>query len=92
MRDFQCLLCKRLRSEEPPTCDTFPKGIPVELWSGKISHEKPFRKEDELLFEPIEEVLRKNSISEEIVPEKFVGLADEFEYLGTDEEIKTEEL
>lgn len=60
IRNFQCLWCKRFHGNENiPTCDAFPKGIPAELWLGKVEHNKPFKWTDELLFEPLEELVRK---------------------------------
>lgn len=60
MRNFQCYICKRFHGKvSRPTCDAFPKGIPAELWLGQVEHNVSFLKKDELLFEPVEEVLRK---------------------------------
>ena len=60
LRNFQCLWCERFHGREAiPTCDAFPKGIPSELWLGKVAHDKPIKWDKELLFKPVEEIIRK---------------------------------
>lgn len=60
MRNFQCLWCERFHGRESlPTCGDFPKGIPAELWLGKVNHDKPFKWETEKLFKPVGEIVRE---------------------------------
>lgn len=59
MRSFQCLLCKRFHgNSDKPTCDAFVEGIPKELWLGKVDHDKPFKIKNELLYIPIDNLVR----------------------------------
>ena len=53
-----CLKCKHLRDLEPGTfgrtCDAFPDGIPKEIFSGGVDHDKPYPGDHGILFEPKE--------------------------------------
>jgi len=37
-------------------CRAFPKNIPEELWSGKVSHEKSYKGDGGVKLELVEEV------------------------------------
>ncbi len=40
MRPALCLFCRRYNanSQDPPTCSSFPRGIPDEIWDAIVSH------------------------------------------------------
>lgn len=50
MPAMQCLTCEHFRSpldyDDPSfpeqTCDAYPKGIPVEIWTMQADHREPF--------------------------------------------------
>jgi hypothetical protein len=48
-----CRFCKHLHSLiEKPTCNAFPKGIPKDLLTGLIFHNKPmFNQKNAIIFE-----------------------------------------
>lgn len=62
MRNMQCYICTRFHGNtNKPTCDAFKEGgIPAQLWLGQVIHNVSFLKKNELLFKPIEVVLKKN--------------------------------
>jgi len=49
----QCFFCKQYT--EKLRCKAFPKGIPKEILLGKHDHTKPFKGDNGIRFEPIEE-------------------------------------
>lgn len=74
-----CLRCSRYRYEsgvdpdgvETGTCDSFPEGIPVEIFAGGFDHREPFG-DEELLFDPAP------GVSEAEI-EEIVASADDFD-------------
>jgi len=52
--DTSCLNCKHLH-KDLYTCDAFPKGIPIEIVSGELSHFSEIDGDNGYQFQPIEE-------------------------------------
>ena len=52
--DTSCLNCKHL-NKDLYTCKAFPKGIPIEIASGELSHFEKIKGDNGIRFEPIEE-------------------------------------
>jgi hypothetical protein len=48
-----CTLCKHYSLEGG--CVAFPRGIPVEIWSGENDHTKPFPGDNGIQFEKHDE-------------------------------------
>jgi hypothetical protein len=49
-----CLICKHYRKAQ--RCDAFPKRIPQGILTSKFDYRKPFRGDNEVRFEPREDV------------------------------------
>jgi hypothetical protein len=49
-----CLICKHYRKAQ--RCDAFPKRIPQGILTSKFDHRKPFRGDNEIRFEPREDI------------------------------------
>ena len=46
MRPPLCMWCKRYDRESfPASCESFPRGIPDDIFDGRLSHLKPLRGE-----------------------------------------------
>tara|TARA_R100000501_G_C2631536_1_gene127893 strand:- start:4609 stop:4896 length:288 start_codon:yes stop_codon:yes gene_type:complete len=54
----QCIVCEHLISADEETCEAYPEGIPGPLFYGEISHTKPYKGDNGLRFDAIEEILR----------------------------------
>ena len=55
-----CTMCKRFRSDGANVwCKAFPKGIPDKILTGEHDHTKPFKGDNGILFEPLEELEEK---------------------------------
>lgn len=37
-------------------CKAYPRGIPVEILTGKVNHRKPYKGDNGIQFEPVEEI------------------------------------
>ena len=46
-----CVRCRHFRSVVNYTCDAFPQGIPMEIWSGRNQHNEPFPGDNNIRFE-----------------------------------------
>ena len=51
---IQCLACHNLNNNML-TCKAFPKGIPEKILTGHWDHTSPFKNDNGILFERIEE-------------------------------------
>lgn len=54
MTGGNCVLCVHLRASrpgEPPTCEAFPEGVPVEIYTGDVTHEEPYEGDNGVRFE-----------------------------------------
>jgi excisionase family DNA binding protein len=60
-----CFECKYFRGAKSGICDAFPDQIPLEIWSGKVQHNKPFTGDQGIWFQPNEnsEFLGVNELS-----------------------------
>ena len=47
-----CYDCKYFHDVNSRSCDGFPQGIPDEIWSGTIRHDKPYPGNHGFHFEP----------------------------------------
>ena len=53
-----CIFCKHYTKNIE--CKAFPKGIPEEIFiTGEHDHTKPFKGDNGILFEPLEELKEK---------------------------------
>jgi hypothetical protein len=55
LREPQCFSCKnyiKATVDFTPLCKAFPKGIPMELYSGKIIHDKPYENDNGYRYNP----------------------------------------
>ena len=53
-----CYSCKNFLKKDEGlyfNCKAFPKGIPIEIIEGENNHKKPFKGDNGIQFEPIEE-------------------------------------
>ncbi len=48
----RCFGCKYFRAAKYGICDAFPDQIPLEIWSGKVQHNKPFPGDQGIRFQP----------------------------------------
>jgi excisionase family DNA binding protein len=51
----QCLECKYFRGAKQGICHAFPDRIPLEIWSGKVEHNKAFPGDKGIWFRPKDE-------------------------------------
>ena len=51
----ECYFCRHVL--EWPTCQSFPKGIPMEIRLGKVKHREPYPGDNGIRFEPVEKQL-----------------------------------
>jgi len=59
LRPPQCLSCARWRSPlmtggTTQTCESYPDGIPDQIWTGRADHRQPFTGDNGLHWEPRE--------------------------------------
>ncbi len=47
-----CFDCKYFQNIKSRTCDAFPKGIPDDIWSGEVRHDKVYPGDHGIQFEP----------------------------------------
>ena len=50
----QCLACKHLHNDMT-TCEAFSDEIPVEILTGNWDHTKPFKDDNDVQFESVED-------------------------------------
>ena len=50
---LQCIQCEHYWGDGK--CAAFQKGIPLEIWRGDNNHTKPYKGDNDIQFEPIEE-------------------------------------
>ena len=51
----KCEECKHIRYDKDyPTCDAFPEGIPIDIFSGEVSHDKSYDGDNGVHFESVE--------------------------------------
>jgi len=56
MQSFpQCLKCKNLIKGDGPKCKAFPSNIPTKILLNEHNHEKPYKGDHGIQFEPIKE-------------------------------------
>jgi len=53
-----CFTCKYLLQDMK--CKAFPKGIPEKILTGEHDHTKPFKGDNGIRFEPIEDLTNSN--------------------------------
>jgi len=53
--NFKCDQCIYLNGRFSGTCAAFPKGIPIEIGCGRISHTTPYEGDNGIQFESVEE-------------------------------------
>ena len=58
MKFPQCQVCTH-KYEGEPACEAFPNKIPDELYYGDVSHNKPYKGDNGILFEPVPEILKE---------------------------------
>lgn len=47
-----CWTCQHKRPTFKHYCDTFPQGIPDEIWTGKNDHTQPYEGDQGIQYEP----------------------------------------
>jgi len=60
--NFQCAMCRHY--EKDMKCRAFPDGMPGELFSGETFHDKPFKGDDGIQFEPMDEIEKADNTSD----------------------------
>lgn len=51
----KCEKCKHLKFDKCyPSCEAFPDGIPVDIFSEEVEHNVPYEGDNGILFEEIE--------------------------------------
>ena len=53
MQSNQCIECANYTGQGE--CEAFPKEIPLEIFTGEVSHTQPYKGDHGIQFEPIEE-------------------------------------
>ena len=58
---YKCLDCKHFRQNEDNVviCDAFPNGIPLEIFTEKVDHTRPYKDDNGIQFEPINATAKK---------------------------------
>lgn len=54
MTGGDCIFCIHLRPSKPGEslrCDAFPEALPLVIFTGKVSHEEPFKGDHGIQFE-----------------------------------------
>lgn len=54
-----CYRCKHLNQDEV-SCKAFPNVIPSEILTGKLKHNRPYKDDNGIQFEPIEDEKSKS--------------------------------
>ena len=49
-----CLTCKHINRDNIRECKAFPDGIPIPITMGMINHDKPYKNDNGLQYEPNE--------------------------------------
>lgn len=44
-----CMYCK---NDEGLNCPAYPKGVPDEIYEGRVLHFKPYKQDNDIVFEP----------------------------------------
>jgi hypothetical protein len=55
------MFCKHILAGIPFTCAAFPTGIPFEIFSGQVAHDKPLQNDNGIQYEPSIERLQIES-------------------------------
>ncbi len=50
----RCFECRYFQCAKHGVCDAFPDQIPLEIWSGKVQHNRPFPGDRGIRFQPKE--------------------------------------
>jgi len=63
-----CTFCKNLNIKKLRSCKAYPKkeGIPMIIWGGKNNHKKPYKGDNGIQFEPVEEAKAKSDIQKSV--------------------------
>ncbi|MCE5277189.1 MAG: hypothetical protein ABFD92_16800 [Planctomycetaceae bacterium] len=69
MNIMLCTTCRHLRdiSRNPRTCDAFPDGIPVDVFSGERSHDVPLPNDNGIQFEEMDSSLTMHPAVEAVM-------------------------
>ena len=58
--DMGCNVCRHFNEQMGFVCKAYPQGIPLPILSGEVSHTIPLKGDNEIRFEPIEDLTNSN--------------------------------